>query len=132
LLGPDLTDIGASLKQVQIREGVVEPNKRITDGFTPVTVKLKDGRQITGVAKNYSNYSMQLLDTSGELHLLAKGGVDGVVFRAESWMPGDIAQRLTAAEIDDLVSFLSRQVIRVPMPEEWDEEGRPRRMNDDE
>jgi putative heme-binding domain-containing protein len=131
LLGPDLSDAGASRKQIQIREAIVEPNKRISDGFTPVVVKLKNGTKIEGVAKNYSNYSMQLLDTGGNLHLLAKADLESVVFRAQSWMPSDYAQRLTAAEMDNLVSFLSRQVIRVPVPEERDAQGRPRRNNDD-
>jgi cytochrome c oxidase cbb3-type subunit III len=131
LLGPDLSDSGATRKQVQLREAIVEANKRITDGFTPVVVKLQDGTEISGVAKNYSNYSMQVLDTAGKLHLLQKANVASVVFRAKSWMPDDYAQRLTAPELDNLVSFLSRQVIRVPVPEERDEQGRPRRDNDD-
>jgi putative heme-binding domain-containing protein len=131
LLGPDLSDEGASRKQVQIREAIVDPNKRITDGFTPVVVKVKGGIEIAGVAKNYNNYSMQLLDKSGSLHLLPKAQLDSVVFRAKTWMPADYAQRLTAAEIDNLVSFLSRQVIRVPAAEERDEQGRPRRRSED-
>jgi putative heme-binding domain-containing protein len=131
MLGPDLSDAGASHKQVQLREAVVEPNKRITEGFAPVVVKLKDGTEIAGVAKNYSNYSMQLLDNGGKLHLLPKAGLESVVFRAKSWMPDDYAQRFTAAEINNLVSFLSRQVIRVPVPEERDAQGRPRREDED-
>ncbi len=131
LLGPDLSDAGANSKQIQIREAIVEPNKRITEGYAPVVVKLKDGSEIRGVAKNYSNYTMQVLDMAGKLRLLDKAGVASVVFRAKSWMPDDYGKRLTAAEIDNLVSFLSRQVIRVPIPEERDEQGRPRRNDDD-
>jgi putative heme-binding domain-containing protein len=131
LLGPDLSDAGSWGKQVRLREGIVEANKRISDGFTPVVVKLKDGSEISGVAKNFSNYSMQVLDAGGKLHLLQKANVDSVVFRAKTWMPDDYAQRLSEAEINNLVSFLSRQVIRVPAPEELDAEGRPRRENED-
>ena len=41
---------------------------------------VRDGRQIQGVAKNYNNYSVQILDSSGRLHLLhrADGRVRGV------------------------------------------------------
>lgn len=131
LLGPDLSDAGSWGKQLQLREGIVEANKRITEGFAPVIVKLKDGGEIQGIAKNFSNYSMQVLDTGGQLHLLQKANVASVVFRAKSWMPDDYAGRLSAAEIDNLVSFLSRQVIRVPTPEERDAEGRLRRDNED-
>jgi putative heme-binding domain-containing protein len=130
LLGPDLSDAGSWGKQASLREAIADANKRISDGFTPVVVKLKDGSEISGVAKNFSNYSMQVLDKAGNLHLLEKANVAGVVFRAKSWMP-DYAGRLSAAEIDNLVSFLSRQVIRIPKPEERDAQGRPRRQDDD-
>jgi len=53
------------------------------------------------------------------------------VFRAKTWMPDDYAQRLSPTEIDNLVSFLSRQVIRVPAPEKRDPQGRPRREDED-
>ena len=131
LLGPDLSDAGTARKQVQLREAIVDPNKRITDSFTPVAVKLKDGKELGGVAKNFSNYSMQLLDTSGELHLLPKAEIASVVYRAESWMPAGYANRLTATEMDDLVAFLSRQAIRVPTAEEGNSPNSARRENDD-
>jgi putative heme-binding domain-containing protein len=129
LAGPDLTNAGATRKQVQIREAIIDPNKRITEGFTPVVVKLKAGKTIEGVAKNFDNYSMQVLATDGSLHLLRKAEIESVVYRAESWMPAGYAERLTAAELDDLVSFLSRQAIRVPAPEESSRS--PRREDED-
>jgi putative heme-binding domain-containing protein len=131
LLGPDLSDAGSWGKQWLLREAIVEANKRIAEGFTPVVVKLKGGSEISGVAKNFSNYSMQVLDASGTLHLLPKANLASVVFRAKTWMPDDYAQRLSPTEIDNLVSFLSRQVIRVPAPEKRDPQGRPRREDED-
>lgn len=131
LLGPDLSDAGSWGKQVSLREAIVDANKRISEGFAPVVVKRKDGHEISGVAKNFDNYSMQVLDTNGNLHLLPKAELASVVFRAKSWMPDDYQERLSAAEIDNLVSFLSRQVIRVPTPEERDAQGRLRREDDD-
>jgi hypothetical protein len=74
---------------------------------------------------------MQVLDARGQLHLLQKADLANVVFRAKTWMPDDYAERLSAAEIDNLVSFLSRQVIRVPTPEERDAQGRLRRSDED-
>jgi putative heme-binding domain-containing protein len=131
LLGPDLSDAGSWGKQVRLREGILEANLRISEGFTPVVVKLKSGAEISGVAKNSSNYSMQVLDAGGQLHLLRKADLESVVYRAKTWMPDDYAKRLSAGEIDDLVSFLSRQVIRVPAPAERNAQGRARRQDDD-
>jgi putative heme-binding domain-containing protein len=130
LLGPDLSNAGATLKQVQLREAIVAPNKRITEGFTPVVVKLKDGKTIQGVAKNFDNYSMQLLANDGALHLLPKAQLESVVYRAESWMPGDFGTRLSATELDDLVAFLSRQAIRAPASEQENASETPRGEHD--
>ncbi|MEZ5360834.1 MAG: c-type cytochrome [Bryobacterales bacterium] len=116
-LGPDLTNIGVSSNLATLREGVFEPNKRLTDGFRPVIVTLKDGKKIQGVAKNNSNYSIQVLENSGKLHLLDKNEVKEVFFREDSWMPSDYAQRLSEQEQNDLLAFLAKQAIRPPSKE---------------
>ena len=74
-----------------------------------LTATLKDGREIQGVARSYSNYSLGVLDAKGKMHLLASQDVAKVTFRRESMMPGDYAKRLSAAEIENVLAFLSRQ-----------------------
>lgn len=112
-LGPDLTNIGLSANMTSLREALLDPNKRFTDGFRPVVVTMKDGRKIQGVAKNNSNYSIQVLDNSGKLHLLDKNGVKEAFFRQETWMPA-YGERLSEKEQDDLLAFLAKQAIRPP------------------
>jgi putative heme-binding domain-containing protein len=111
-LGPDLTNAGISGPLIQLREALLEPNKRLTEGFRPVVVTLPDGGQIRGVAKNNSNYSIQVLDRDGRLHLLQERNLKQVDFQEKSWMPADYSQRLNETEINDLLAFLSRQSIR--------------------
>ena len=108
-LGPDLTDIGANRTLSQLRQAILEPAKRKVEGFQAVTVTLRDGRRLEGIAKNHDNYSLQVLDTSGRLHLLSLADTTKVEFRQHSLMPDDYARRLTAGETGDLLSFLSRQ-----------------------
>jgi cytochrome c oxidase cbb3-type subunit 3 len=111
-LGPGLTDAGARLSLAQLREAVLDPNRRISTGYQPAEVQLRDGRKLKGVAKNYNNYSLQLLDAEGKLHLLQAGDWREVRFPEKSWMPENIAARLTPDELKDLVAFLSRQSSR--------------------
>ena len=115
-LGPDLTNIGLTANMTALREALLEPNKRFTEGFRPVLVTLKSGKAIRGVAKNNSNYSIQVLDNSGKLHLLDKTDVKEANFREETWMPGDYGERLSEKEQDDLLAFLAKQAIRPPDP----------------
>ncbi len=110
-LGPDLTNLGATKSINEIREGLLQPNARFTDGYEPVLVTLGNGEQIRGVARNTSNYSIQLLDADGELRLLSKKAVSKVEFPSSSWMPGNYSERLSDEQVTNLLAFLSRQTI---------------------
>jgi cytochrome c oxidase cbb3-type subunit 3 len=113
-LGPDLTNIGMTSNLAQLREGVLEVNKRFSPGFRPVVVTTKAGEQIKGVAKNNSNYSLQLLDGKGKLHLINKRELKDANFQEKSWMPANYGERLSEQEQNDLFAFLAQQTIRVP------------------
>ncbi len=116
-LGPDLSNAGLQNYVLQLREGVLEANKRITPSFDPVRVITKSGDTIEGVAKNYTNYSIQLIDRRGKLHLLETRGLREIVFLKNTWMPADLAERFSADEIQNVLAFVSRQAIRVPSPD---------------
>jgi putative heme-binding domain-containing protein len=112
VLGPDLTDVGASRRLDQIREALLDPGKRIADGYTAVTVTLENGEKLRAVARNFNNYSAQVFDAKGKLHLLRGDGLKRLTFEEKSWMPGDYATRLSEAEIQNMLAFLSRQAVR--------------------
>lgn len=65
VLGPDLTVAGAKSAAV-LRGQLAKP------GGASVTVTLKDGRVVKGVARNRSPFDVQLLGTDGKLHLLRR------------------------------------------------------------
>ena len=111
-LGPDLTNLGVTRTLTEIRDSVLDPNKRISRGYTPVLVTLGNGETIRGVARNTSNYSIQLLDSDGQLRLLSKSEVTKVDFPKDSWMPANYGERLSRQQITDLLAFLSRQSVR--------------------
>ena len=116
-IGPDFTNLGATQNYAQVREGLLDVNKRFTQGFDPVVVTLADGESIEGIAKNYSNYRLQLLDREGRLHLLDRAKIK-LEFRDDSFMPADYAQRLSEDEIQNLLAFLSRQSLRAAGPQD--------------
>jgi len=117
VLGPDLSGAGLTRTYAHLRESLLNPDERPTDGYQGVSIQLKSGRRVEGVARNQTNYSLQVLDAKGGLHLLSSLDIEQVSFRKGSLMPGDYKTRLSKSEIDDLLAFLSRQVIRVPEKE---------------
>jgi cytochrome c oxidase cbb3-type subunit 3 len=112
-LGPDLTDIGGSRPVAVLKESIVDPSKGLhMAGQEGITVKLKNGKQIDGVARNRNNYSLQVVDRAGNLHLLSMLDVAELTISGKSPMPDDYAKRLSAQELQDVVAFLSKQTVR--------------------
>lgn len=106
--GPDLSNIGAERTAPQLRESVLKPSQRIAEGYRSVMVVLKSGRTVQGVAKNFNNYSVQVLDPAGKLHLLSREEIATVEVSETSMMPA-------VSDPDEalhLVAFLARQSTR--------------------
>jgi cytochrome c oxidase cbb3-type subunit III len=110
-LGPDLTNIGGSRPLNQIREALLDPSKRIAEGYQPATVHLKSGQTITGVLRDYTNYTTAMVDNQGNLFLLKQSQVADRQILRTSPMPS-YKDRLTGSEQTDLIQFLSRQSAR--------------------
>jgi putative heme-binding domain-containing protein len=116
-MGPDLSDIGGTLPLAQIREALVpvknDPSHDHTlNGNEGVTVTLKSGQTIHGIARNRSNYSLQVVDNSGKLWLLRMAEVKDLKIAEHSMMPTDYARRLTSGEMQDLLAYLAHQSLR--------------------
>jgi cytochrome c oxidase cbb3-type subunit III len=112
LLGPDLSNVGATLTEAKLRQAIVDPDADGFPDYRGVTAVLKDGRTVTGVARNRSNYSVQILDHQGKLHLLSMGDVRELRLGDRSPMAGDYLQRLTGEDITNLVAYLGRRSVR--------------------
>ncbi|MBS0420060.1 MAG: c-type cytochrome [Proteobacteria bacterium] len=119
VLGPDLSDVGASRAASYLVESIREPDKELTEGmadpndlynvplrYDTVTVILADGRSLVGVAKNEDTFSIQLMDTGGTVHLLLKRDLESVRHEPRSLMPPYPPSRLGARDLADLVSYL--------------------------
>ena len=113
-LGPDLTDAGALHTVPQLREALLKPSARIADGYQGVTATTLEGAKISGVARNNDDFSIQILDAKGDLHLLSKSTLREVVFQKNSLMPEDYGHRLTPDEIANVLAFVGRQSVRPP------------------
>jgi putative heme-binding domain-containing protein len=111
-LGPDLTNIGADRTFPQLREAVLDPNANPVPGYLSATVTLRDGKTLKGVARNRTNYSVQLQDREGNLHLLSMDAVRELSLSKQSPMPADYGKRLSNDQLQNVLAFLSRQSIR--------------------
>jgi alcohol dehydrogenase (cytochrome c) len=105
ILGPDLSYIGRERTAAQIEQVLRDPGG--AGSYPAVTVHLRTGQIIHGIAKNESAFELQVLDMDGKLHLLSKEQVADIV-REKSLMP---KLAWTSNEMRDLVSYLSRLTV---------------------
>jgi alcohol dehydrogenase (cytochrome c) len=123
ITGPDLSNAGR-LTAAAIRQKIVSPNDPLPPAPgarggggggrgapPPVTLvaRMPDGREIRGVRRNEDQFSVQMVDATGRLHLIDKLKVASVTIENRSLMPGDYATRLSPTEITNIVAYLGMQ-----------------------
>ena len=111
-VGPDLSSAGQksaeSLQASILNPNAPPANARWWERRLPVTLvaTTADGDEYQGVRKNEDTFSLQMVDTDGQLHLFDKSKLSSLRVENRSLMPADYARRLSAPEIRDLVAYL--------------------------
>jgi quinoprotein glucose dehydrogenase len=118
-LGPDLTRVGAARSAAYLIESIRDASKTLSDGmvdpnnpwsyalvYDTVTVVTRQGQRIVGIAKNEDTFTIQLLDTNQQLHLLNTKDLESVTHERKSLMPDYSREMLSDTELRDLVAYL--------------------------
>ena len=117
IVGPDLSGAG-SLSPAVLRLKIIDPGNPAAQTSTrgsrggaaaTATVKTSDGREIKGVRRNEDTFSLQMIDLSGQLHLLDKRALASVVIEQKSLHSPDYKTRLSESDVTNLVAYLSTQ-----------------------
>jgi alcohol dehydrogenase (cytochrome c) len=107
VLGPDLSNLARERRLAQIEQALLRPETLATPGYRPVTVRLRDGRTFRGLAKNESNYDLQLQATDGTLHFFSRDQIARESREPQSLMP---PVKASDTEMRDLLAFLTRLI----------------------
>jgi putative heme-binding domain-containing protein len=103
--GPDLTAIGTIRPADLIQQSLVDPARGLVPINRPVRAVTKDGQVVSGRRLNEDTFTVQLADEQGRLVSLVKAELREFTVLTESRMPS-YRDKLTAAELDDLLSYL--------------------------
>jgi cytochrome c oxidase cbb3-type subunit 3 len=106
--GADLSTYGLNVSLEELRSAITDPNKDPEPRERTVQVTTREGRQFTGIARNEDNFSLQVQSLDGTFHLFTKADLEHLEYLPKSLMPSDYGSSLTAAELNDLVSYLVR------------------------
>jgi len=117
-LGPDLSHIGALRSIVALTDTLNDPGKNLPldsnlqerstyPAYVVYRVATNDGKAIEGMRVNEDSFTIQLRDAQGHLHSVQKFDVKSIEPEAgKSFMPS-YKDKLTPAQINDLVAYLS-------------------------
>ncbi len=90
-----------------MRQSLLDPGAALPEGFLLVRATLRDGSRIEGVRLGEDPFTVQIRDYSDNLHSLDKTKVASLErLTKKSSMPS-FAGTLSAAELDDLISYLA-------------------------
>lgn len=107
IIGPDMVSIGASAPVDYLIESLLEPSKKIKEGYHTVLVTMKNGDTFAGAIAGESNDELVIRDAAGNENRLAKGEIKSRTVSPISLMPPGLTLQLREDEFVDLVRFLS-------------------------
>ena len=115
-LGPDLSRVGASRSQATLVREIRTPSEWMPPGFEPVTLVMKDGQKIRANKKGEDVFTIQVMDTRERIQGYQRSALQDVIYEKTSLMPVYGPDRLSDADLKDLVGYLSTLRLASPSP----------------
>ena len=105
-LGPDLSAYGSTASAQGIRDELVRLRRTPPPGYRSGVLVTADGDRVEGLIRNEDNFSVQFQTKDGSFHFFQRSELRGFDRLETSLMPTNYGERLSPAELDDLVSYL--------------------------
>jgi putative heme-binding domain-containing protein len=105
-VGPDLVSVGSSAQVDYLVDSILQPNKAVKEGYHSVVVQTDDGKVITGVKVRQTDTELLLRDVDDREINVPLSKIEEQA-PGTSLMPVGLVDKLTRAELIDLVRFMS-------------------------
>jgi len=113
-VGPDLAGFAAQFNRSETIDSILAPSRRLANGYTSVILATESGRVLTGLVRNESDVSLELVDGEGQVIRLAQQAIEIRRPSQKSLMPDGLVDHLSNTEFADLVEFIG--VLRTRPP----------------
>ncbi len=104
--GPHLVDIGKRYKRAELIESIVQPSKKIAQGFDTWAIAMEDGKVFTGFVVLESAETVTLRDATGVSRELLQDQIEDRVKQEISMMPAGVVGNLSPEQLADLIAYL--------------------------
>jgi putative heme-binding domain-containing protein len=105
LAGPDLSDIGALRRAVELEKSLVDPGAAVLPQNRSVKVVTKDGTTVNGRLMNQDTFTLQMIDSQGRLRSFPIADLRQHTVLTTSSMPS-YKDRLSSQERADVIAYL--------------------------
>jgi putative heme-binding domain-containing protein len=103
--GPDLSDIGALHRAVDLQQSLIDPGAVILPQNRVVRVVTRDGTTVTGRLMNQDTFTVQLIDSQDRLRTFPLADLRQHSVVTTSSMPS-YKDKLSSQELTDVVTYL--------------------------
>jgi putative heme-binding domain-containing protein len=107
--GPDLTAVAGRFSVRDLLESMVEPSKVISDQYSAIAIRKKNGDVVTGRVGNLSGNSLNVIENMfdpGRMTNVRRTDIESMEASKVSMMPEGLLNTLKQDEIQDLVAYL--------------------------
>lgn len=105
-IGPDLNDVGSNLSPDQILHALASPNDMVQADNRTVQLVTDGGQRVTGRILNQDGFSVQLIDSSGQLQSFEKAALRQLLIVTTNPMPS-YAAKLNNEDMRTIVRYLT-------------------------
>jgi cytochrome c oxidase cbb3-type subunit III len=106
-IASDLSEYAATHQVSEIRDAIVKPASGNNGNVHLMTLTTHGGEKFVGRVRNEDNFSLQLQTLDGMFHFLSKSDIATRQSDSQTLMPTDYASTLSAAELDDVINYLT-------------------------
>jgi putative membrane-bound dehydrogenase-like protein len=109
-VGPELTGVGARPKS-DILMQILDPNRSVEGTYREWTAKTNDGDFVSGRLMTETTTTVELLDTTGKLHLLQRKDLKGLTVSEKGLMPEGF-EVLKPEELSSVLEYLATSKVK--------------------
>ncbi len=114
-IGPDLTGMAVHPKEHLLTD-ILDPSRSVEGNFRQYTLTTKNGRVLNGLLASETRTAVELLDAEGKKHAVLREDIDEFQASAKSLMPEGFEKQVSAADLVNLLEFLTQRGKFLPLP----------------
>jgi putative membrane-bound dehydrogenase-like protein len=114
-IGPDLTGMAVHPKEHLLID-VLDPSRSVEGNFRQYTLTTKNGRVLNGLLASETRTAVELLDAEGKKHAVLREDIDEFQASPKSLMPEGFEKQVSAADLVNLLEFLTQRGKFLPLP----------------